>query len=132
MKFWIVSVVFLSTHLVTMAMENGGLISRIQKVKIIGGRNIRVIPIKPRSLNLIGRRRPRRPGLRPPQSFDTAPTLPPSHQLAPATRAPGFLPPPAPPASYKHPPNVLHHGAYLESHALGPTTRKASSCNNSN
>ena len=56
-------------------------------------------------------------------NYKVAPTVPISHQIAPATRPPGFLPPPAPPASYIHPLGIHHQGGYLESHALAPTTR---------
>ena len=67
------------------------------------------------------KKQPQRPFLAP-QYQEIAPTIPPSHQIAPATRRPGYIPPPVPPDSYHHPHGHHHHG-YLESHALGPTTR---------
>ena len=55
------------------------------RVKLIGGRTIRQIPISSRSLTLSGHKKKKkqrhRGKSRPPQPFQTAPVIPPSHQV---------------------------------------------------
>ena len=59
--------------------------SKHARVKLIGGRTIRQIPISSRSLTLSGGKKKKtqryRGKLRPPQPLQTAPLIPPSHQV---------------------------------------------------